>query len=81
VIYFVTHVFITLTRHPDPERSEGEGPHSLHVITTPVGGGTSCNVHAKHELPIAHTIYSMSSLPRCATLARFGMTAAPSFKK
>jgi hypothetical protein len=41
------------TRHPDPERSEGEGPHSLHVIPTPVGGGTSCNVHAKHELPPA----------------------------
>ena len=29
MIYFVTHVFITLARHPDPERSEGEGPHAL----------------------------------------------------
>jgi hypothetical protein len=54
VIYFVTHVFITLARHPDPERSEGEGPHAMgSVITFVAERGTSCNVHAKHELPPA----------------------------
>jgi hypothetical protein len=40
------------TRHPDPERSEGEGPHAMgSVITFVAERGTSCNVHAKHELP------------------------------
>jgi hypothetical protein len=42
------------TRHLDPERSEGEGPHAMgSVITFVAERGTSCNVHAKHELPPA----------------------------